>query len=101
MKFLISYLGIQDFFCFWLGIGKSDGSKDIIVYVLGKFSLLELFIVEKSLDLVMEAIVYSLYYGIVKIMSLFNNCDVCFQVMGLMGYDGKLVNYYIFWEFCL
>jgi PTH1 family peptidyl-tRNA hydrolase len=72
MKSLISHLGTQNFPRLRLGIGKSDGSKDTIAHVLGKFTAEEASIVEKSLDLATEAIAYSLRHDIAKTMSLFN-----------------------------
>lgn len=73
MKSLISHLGTQDFPRLRLGIGKTDGNKDTIAHVLGKFTPEEAPIVQKSLDLATEAIAYSLKHDIAKTMSLFNN----------------------------
>jgi PTH1 family peptidyl-tRNA hydrolase len=73
MKSLISHLGTQDFPRLRLGIGKTDGGKDTVSHVLGKFAPSEVPTVEKSLDLATEAIAYSLQHGIAKTMSLFNN----------------------------
>lgn len=47
MKLAIVYLGIFEFFCLWIGIGKfknfivESGELKIISYVLGKFSFIE------------------------------------------------------------
>ena len=73
MKSLISNLGTQHFPRLRLGIGKSDGSKDTISHVLGRFTPTESPIVDKSLQLATEAIEYSLREGIPKTMSRFNS----------------------------
>jgi PTH1 family peptidyl-tRNA hydrolase len=73
MKSLISHLGTQDFPRLRLGIGKTDGNKDTISHVLGKFTPDEAPVVQKSLDLAMEAIAHSIKHDIPKTMSLFNN----------------------------
>jgi len=73
MKSLISHLGTQHFPRLRLGIGKSDGSKDTIAHVLGRFTPAETPVVEKSLQLAIEAIEYSLRQGIPKTMSRFNS----------------------------
>ncbi|MEB3160128.1 MAG: aminoacyl-tRNA hydrolase [Synechocystis sp.] len=73
MKSLISHLGTQHFPRLRLGIGKSDGIKDTISHVLGRFTPAETPIVEKSLQLATEAIAYSLRQGIPKTMSRFNS----------------------------
>lgn len=73
MKSLISHLGTQHFPRLRLGIGKADGSKDTISHVLGRFTPTEAPIVEKSLQLAIDAIEYSLRAGIPKTMSQFNS----------------------------
>lgn len=76
MKSLISHLGTQHFPRLRLGIGKSDGTKDTVSHVLGRFTPTETPIVEKSLQLATEAIEYSLREGIPKTMSRFNNQSI-------------------------
>ncbi|MFN9173383.1 MAG: aminoacyl-tRNA hydrolase [Synechocystis sp.] len=76
MKSLISHLGTQHFPRLRLGIGKSDGTKDTVSHVLGRFTPTETHIVEKSLQLATEAIKYSLREGIPKTMSRFNNQSI-------------------------
>lgn len=76
MKSLISHLGSQHFPRLRLGIGKSDGSKDTIAHVLGRFTPGEMPVVEKSLQLATEAIEFSLQAGIPKTMSRFNSQSI-------------------------
>lgn len=76
MKSLISHLGTQHFPRLRLGIGKSDGGKDTVSHVLGRFTPTETPIVDQSLKLAIEAIEFSLREGIPKTMSRFNNQTV-------------------------
>ncbi|MDJ0570586.1 MAG: aminoacyl-tRNA hydrolase [Pleurocapsa sp. MO_192.B19] len=76
MKSIISHLGSQEFPRLRIGIGKSDGKKQTISHVLGKFSLVETKIVEEILYISVKAIELSLKEGIEKSMSRYNGFSI-------------------------
>ena len=76
MKSIISHLNSQNFPRLRLGIGRSKGSGETISHVLGKFSLEDRLIVEKSLDLAIESLELGLKSGVEKAMSLYNGRTV-------------------------
>lgn len=76
MKSIISHLGTQNFPRVRIGIGKSDGEKDTISHVLGKFSTVETPIVGEVIYLVNDAIEMSLKQGMEKAMSLYNSKSI-------------------------
>ena len=76
MKSIISHLNGQNFPRARLGIGKSDGKKETISHVLGKFSPTEASVVEEILRLTTDAIESCLTQGVEKAMSLYNNRTV-------------------------
>ncbi len=76
MKSIISHLGTQNFPRVRIGIGKSDGEKDTISHVLGKFSQVETPIVGDVIYLVNDAIEMGLKQGIEKSMSLYNSRSI-------------------------
>ena len=73
MKSIISHLGSQKFPRLRIGIGKSDGKKQTISYVLGKFTKEETVVIEEVLYLSVKAVECSLQEGIEKAMSLYNS----------------------------
>jgi peptidyl-tRNA hydrolase, PTH1 family len=73
MKSIISHLGTEKFPRLRLGIGKSDGKKETISHVLGKFAPDEAATVSEVLDLSLKVVEMSLKEGIAKTMSLYNN----------------------------
>jgi PTH1 family peptidyl-tRNA hydrolase len=73
MKSAIAHLGTQNFPRLRIGIGKSDGSKDTVSHVLGKFSPEEAKIISEVLQLVVDAVELGFKQGIEKSMSLYNN----------------------------
>ena len=76
MKSAIAHLGTPDFPRLRLGIGKSDGSKDTVAHVLGKFSPQEAQLMSEVLELAVDAVQYSLKHGVEKAMSLYNSRTV-------------------------
>ncbi|AUC61139.1 peptidyl-tRNA hydrolase Pth1 [Cyanobacterium sp. HL-69] len=72
MKSIISHVGGQKFPRCRIGIGKSEGKKETIGHVLGKFSSSEAPIVQDLMDVTQSAIELSLKDGIEKAMSLYN-----------------------------
>ena len=76
MKSIIAHLGHQDFPRLRIGIGRSDGKKETIGHVLGKFSPSETKIVEEVLYVSVKAIELSLKEGIEKSMSRYNGFSV-------------------------
>ncbi|MDY7014137.1 MAG: aminoacyl-tRNA hydrolase, partial [Cyanobacteriota bacterium] len=54
------------------GIGKSNGEKETISHVLGRFTPQERTIIAEVLDLAIAAVEMSLTEGVEKAMSLFN-----------------------------
>ncbi|MGF1490560.1 MAG: aminoacyl-tRNA hydrolase [Prochloraceae cyanobacterium] len=73
MRSIISHLNTQEFPRARLGIGKSNGKKETISHVLGKFSAAESTAVQQILELTRDAIELSLTRGLAKAMSLYNN----------------------------
>lgn len=76
MKSIISHLGSQDFPRLRIGIGKSDGKKETVSHVLGKFVPTETKVVTEVLELAIKAVNLSLKEGVEKAMSLYNSCSV-------------------------
>jgi PTH1 family peptidyl-tRNA hydrolase len=76
MKSIISHLGTSEFPRLRIGIGKQDKDRDTISHVLGKFTPDETETVNLVLDLVCEAIEYSLRRGIAQTMNVYNNKNV-------------------------
>jgi peptidyl-tRNA hydrolase, PTH1 family len=76
MKSIISHLGTQNFPRVRIGIGKSAGDKDTIAHVLGKFSAIEVPIVNEVIYLVTDSIEMSLKQGVEKAMSLYNSRSI-------------------------
>jgi peptidyl-tRNA hydrolase, PTH1 family len=76
MKSIISHLGTQNFPRVRIGIGKSDGEKDTIAHVLGKFSAVEAPIVSEVICLVNDSIELSLRQGVERSMSLYNSRSI-------------------------
>lgn len=76
MKSAIAHLGTPDFPRLRIGIGKSDGNKDSISHVLGKFSPQETQLMSEVLQLAVDAVEYSLKHGVEKSMSLYNSRTV-------------------------
>lgn len=81
MKSAIAHLGTDKFPRLRIGIGKpqntsTNGEKETISYVLGKFSVEESQFADRVLKLVVEAVGLSLQQGIEKAMSLYNSRTV-------------------------
>jgi PTH1 family peptidyl-tRNA hydrolase len=76
MKSIISHLGSQNFPRLRLGIGKSDGKKETVSHVLGKFAPDEAAIVADALALSTKVVEISLKEGVAKAMSIYNNRSV-------------------------
>lgn len=72
MKSIISHLKSQNFPRLRIGIGRSNGKKDTISHVLGKFTSEETKIVHQVLQLTVEAVELSLREGVEKAMSIYN-----------------------------
>ena len=72
MKSIISHLGGKDFPRLRIGIGKSDGEKGTISYVLGKFAPEESKIMAEILDISVRAVELGLKEGIEKSMNRYN-----------------------------
>ncbi len=72
MKSIISHLGVKDFPRLRIGIGKSDGKKETINHVLGKFAPQEIPAIEEVLYASVKAIELSLKEGVEKSMSRYN-----------------------------
>ncbi len=72
MKSIISHLGVKDFPRLRIGIGKSDGKKETINHVLGKFAPQEIPAIEEVLYAAVKAIELSLKEGVEKSMSRYN-----------------------------
>lgn len=79
MKSIISHLGNQDFPRLRIGIGKSDGKKQTIGHVLGKFAPEEKKVMQEVLDMSVNAVDKILAEGVDKAMNNFNSkkliCD--------------------------
>ncbi|MDJ0714416.1 MAG: aminoacyl-tRNA hydrolase [Prochloraceae cyanobacterium] len=76
MKSIISHLGSQNFPRLRVGIGKTNGKKETVSHVLGKFSPTETEIMSKILPMVQETVELSLTETVEKAMSLYNNRTV-------------------------
>ena len=76
MKSAIAHLGTPDFPRLRIGIGRSDGEKDSISHVLGKFTPQETLLMSEVLQLVVDAVQYSLKHGVEKTMSIYNSRTV-------------------------
>lgn len=72
MKSIISHLNSENFPRLRIGIGKSDGTKDTVSHVLGKFTPDETPVIDRVLQLATEAVELSLKEGIEKAMSIYN-----------------------------
>lgn len=72
MKSIISHVGGQKFPRCRIGIGKSEGKKETIGHVLGKFSSDEVPIIQDLMAVTQGAIELSLKDGVEKAMSLYN-----------------------------
>ena len=73
MKSIISHLSSQDFPRLRLGIGKSDGDKQTIGHVLGKFAPAEKKVMQKILDISVNAVEKSLKEGVEQAMNIYNS----------------------------
>ena len=76
MKSIIAHLSGQDFPRLRIGIGKSDGKKETVSHVLGKFSPEESKTIEEILYVSVKAIEFSLKEGMEKSMSRYNGFSV-------------------------
>ncbi|MGL5076695.1 MAG: aminoacyl-tRNA hydrolase [Waterburya sp.] len=76
MKSIIAHLGSQDFPRLRIGIGKSDGKKETISHVLGKFNPSETQVITEILYTSVKAIEFSFKEGIEKSMSRYNGFAV-------------------------
>ncbi|BAU65990.1 peptidyl-tRNA hydrolase [Stanieria sp. NIES-3757] len=76
MKSIISHLGSQNFPRLRIGIGKSDGNKETVSHVLGKFAPTETKVVTEVLEFTAKAVNLSLKDGVEKAMSLYNGCSI-------------------------
>ena len=79
MKSIISHLGNQDFPRLRIGIGKSEGKKQTIGYVLSKFSPEEKKVIQEVLEISVNAVEKIISEGVDKAMNIFNSkkliCD--------------------------
>ncbi len=76
MKSAIAHLGTQAFPRLRIGIGRAKDvhpDKDAVSHVLGRFSEKEAQTMAEVLQLVVEAVEYSLKHGVEKAMSLYNS----------------------------
>ncbi len=76
MKSAIAHLSTQDFPRLRIGIGRPQSDikdPDTISYVLGRFSAAEAKLMSKVLQVVVEAVEFSLRQGVEKTMSRYNN----------------------------
>ncbi len=71
-KSIIAHLGVKDFPRLRIGIGKSDGKKETINHVLGKFTPQEIPAIEEVLCAAIKAIELSLKEGVEKSMNRYN-----------------------------
>ncbi|MEL6437713.1 MAG: aminoacyl-tRNA hydrolase [Cyanobacteria bacterium J06621_8] len=72
MKSIIAHLGGQDFPRLRIGIGKSDGKKNTIGHVLGKFAPEESQAIEEILYISVKAIELGLKEGLEQSMNRYN-----------------------------
>jgi peptidyl-tRNA hydrolase, PTH1 family len=76
MKSIIAHLGSQEFPRLRIGIGKSDGEKTTISYVLGKFTPAEFKATDEILYMSVKAIELSLKEGIEQSMNRYNGLSI-------------------------
>lgn len=76
MKSIIAHLGSQEFSRLRLGIGKSDGEKETINHVLGKFAPEEFKIMDEILYISLKAIELGLKEGIEQSMNRYNGFSI-------------------------
>lgn len=76
MKSAIAHLGTQNFPRLRIGIGRSNGDREAISHVLGKFSPAETQMMPDVLRLVIDAVELSMRQGVEKAMSLYNSRSV-------------------------
>ncbi|GAB4530255.1 MAG: aminoacyl-tRNA hydrolase [Pleurocapsa sp.] len=76
MKSIISHLGSQNFPRLRIGIGKSNGDKETISHVLGKFSPQEAKIIEEILYISLKAVELSLKEGVEQSMNRYNGIAI-------------------------
>lgn len=76
MKSAIAHLGTQNFPRLRIGIGRSNGDREAISHVLGKFSPAETQMMPDVLRLVVDAVELSMRQGVEKAMSLYNSRSV-------------------------
>ncbi len=76
MKSIIAHLGGQDFPRLRIGIGKSNGDRETVSHVLGKFAPEEAKMMEEVLYVSVKAVELSLKAGIEKSMSRYNGFAV-------------------------
>lgn len=79
MKSIIAHLGSQDFPRLRIGIGKSDGKKQTIGHVLGRFSSEEKTIIQEILDISVNAVEKSLKEGVEQAMNIYNSKKLIFE----------------------
>jgi peptidyl-tRNA hydrolase, PTH1 family len=79
IKSTISHLGGQNFPRLRIGIDKSNGDRETISHVLGRFSPSEQQVMTEVLHLVLQAVEMSLKEGVEKAMSLYNAKTVAFE----------------------
>ncbi len=79
MKSIIAHLGAQNFPRLRLGIGKSDGKKETISHVLGKFAPQETEVIEEILYTSIKVVESSLKEGVEKAMSRYNGVSVSLE----------------------
>lgn len=76
MKSIIAHLGGQDFPRLRIGIGKSDGNKETISHVLGKFAPDEIPTIEEILYVSVKTIELSLREGVAQAMNRYNGFSI-------------------------
>jgi peptidyl-tRNA hydrolase, PTH1 family len=76
MKSIIAHLGSQEFPRLRIGIGKSDGEKDTINHVLGKFAPEEFKAIDEILYISLKAIELGLEEGVEQSMNRYNGFSI-------------------------
>jgi peptidyl-tRNA hydrolase, PTH1 family len=76
MKSIIAHLGSQEFPRLRIGIGKSDGDKETISHVLGKFAPEEFKTIDEILYISLKAIELGLKAGIEQSMNRYNGFSI-------------------------
>lgn len=76
MKSIIAHLGSQEFPRLRIGIGKSDGEKETISHVLGKFTPEEFKTIDEILYISLKAIELGLKAGIEQSMNRYNGFSI-------------------------